>query len=139
MTTIEQGNGSRGRIGWAVVLAFGLVALGACGGGGGSEGGGTQAAAAGGGDPARGAEIFRQTCAACHGTEAQGVPGLGKALTGNAFVQAKSDQELLQFLIEGRRAGDPANTTGIDMPPRGGNPSLTDEDLLAVVAYLRTL
>ena len=39
----------------------------------------------------------------------------------------------------GRPAGDPLNDTGVDMPPRGGNPSLSDEDLAHIVAYLRTL
>lgn len=32
-----------------------------------------------------------------------------------------------------------ANTTGVAMPPKCGNPSLTDQDLADVVAYLRTL
>ncbi|MCH8852707.1 MAG: cytochrome c oxidase subunit 3 [Planctomycetes bacterium] len=33
---------------------------------------------------------------------------------------------------------DPENTTGIQMPPRGGNPMLKDDDLLRIVGYLRT-
>jgi disulfide bond formation protein DsbB len=34
---------------------------------------------------------------------------------------------------------DPLNTTGIDMPGKGGNPALTDDNILAIIAYLRTL
>jgi hypothetical protein len=38
----------------------------------------------------------------------------------------------------GRSTTDPANTTGVDMPPKGGTPSLSDEDLTDI-NYLRTL
>jgi disulfide bond formation protein DsbB len=31
------------------------------------------------------------------------------------------------------------NTTGIAMPPKGGNPLVTDEQLQIIVAYLRSL
>jgi len=43
------------------------------------------------------------------------------------------------LLKEGRPSGHELNTTGVDMPPKGGNPSLTDEDPSAVVAYLRSI
>jgi disulfide bond formation protein DsbB len=64
---------------------------------------------------------------------------LGPALTTSEFVAGLTDDGLVAFLIVGRPDTDPANTTGIAMPPRGGNTSLTDDDLRAVVAYLRTL
>src|SRR5690606_31984637 len=35
--------------------------------------------------------------------------------------------------------GDPANTTGMLMPPRGGNPDLTDTQVADIVTYLRGL
>jgi disulfide bond formation protein DsbB len=50
-----------------------------------------------------------------------------------------SDDELAQFLALGRPADDPGNTTGVAMPPKGGNPSLSDQDLMDVAAFLRTL
>jgi disulfide bond formation protein DsbB len=65
--------------------------------------------------------------------------GLGKDLHANAFVQERSDEEMVAFLHVGRPADDPLNTTGVAMPARGGNPAFTDEDLLDIVAYLRTL
>lgn len=92
-----------------------------------------------GGVVALGQEIFNGTCIACHGVGGVGVEGLGKPLTTSEFVAGLTDDELLEFLIVGRSDTDPANTTGIEMPPRGGNASLTDDDLRAVVAYLRTL
>ncbi len=45
----------------------------------------------------------------------------------------------MSFIIKGRDGTDPANTTGIAMPPKSGNPALTEKDLLNVVAKLRTL
>jgi hypothetical protein len=46
---------------------------------------------------------------------------------------------LVEFLVVGRDTADPLNTTGILKPPRGGNPSLTEEDLALIVEYLRSL
>lgn len=88
---------------------------------------------------ARGEEIFNATCIACHGVGGVGVEGLGKPLTTSTFASGLTDDELLAFLIVGRLDTDPLNTTGIAMPARGGNTSLSDDDLRAVVAYLRTL
>ena len=71
-------------------------------------------------------------CSACHGPDGRGLPGLGKDMVTSEFIDTLSDEELLAFLIVGRPAWDPTNTTGVDMPPRGGNPALTDDDLRAV-------
>ena len=101
-------------------------------------GGEKQPAAA---DPAvqQGKRHFDRICATCHGKDANGLPRLGKGLRDNAFTQSQSDQELITFLEEGRPAGDPLNETGVDMPPKGGDPSISDEDLKNIVAFLRTL
>ena len=119
-----------------VLLGILALVLAACGGNGDSGGGDDSSSA---GDVAAGEEIFLGTCAACHGTDAHGIEGLGKDLHANAFVIGNSDGEMIAFLQVGRGPDDPANDTGVLMPPRGGNPSLTDEDLQDVVAYLRTL
>src|SRR5690606_7316677 len=87
---------------------------------------------------ARGETLLTQ-CAACHGPDARGIPNLGKDLVNSEFVASLSDDELVQFVITGRPIWDPLNTTGIDMPPKGGNPALSTEDIQAIVAYLRTL
>jgi disulfide bond formation protein DsbB len=70
--------------------------------------------------------------------DARGIPGVGKNLIESTFVHGLSDEELLLFITMGRDASDPANTTGIPMPPRGGNPSLTDDQLRAVIAFLHS-
>lgn len=81
---------------------------------------------------------YLRTCAMCHGPQGQGVGGLGNSLVGTEFMRATSDEEMTQFLKVGRMPNDPANTTGMLMPPRGADPSLTDEDLKNLVLYMRT-
>lgn len=91
------------------------------------------------GDAVAGQAAFASTCVACHGPEAKGLPNLGKDLTISEFVKTQTNDQLVAFLRVGRPASDPLNTVGIDMPPKGGNPSFTDQDLANIVAYLRTL
>lgn len=102
------------------------------------EGGGEEESIAT-GDAEAGESLYEQSCSACHGPDAKGLPNLGKDLTTSDFVQDNSDQELLEFVKEGRPASHPDNTQGIDMPPKGGNPALTDQQILDIIAYLRTL
>ena len=90
-------------------------------------------------DIAQGGEIFASTCSACHGADAKGLPNLGKDLTTSEYVKDNDDAALLILLKEGRPSGHELNTTGVDMPPKGGNPALTDDDLLKVVAFLRSI
>ncbi|HBY97482.1 MAG: cytochrome c [Ardenticatenaceae bacterium] len=91
------------------------------------------------GDATKGKELFAGTCAACHGPDGKGIQGLGKDLTASDFVASQSDEQLLAFVKVGRRPTDPANTTGVDMPPKGGNPALSDEELQDIIAYIRTI
>jgi disulfide bond formation protein DsbB len=90
-------------------------------------------------DAAAGQQLFLAICAACHGPTGEGMVGLGKDLTVSEFVVDKSDDELVVFVKKGREATDPLNTTGIAMPPLGGHPELTDQNLYDIVAYLRTI
>ena len=104
-----------------------------------------RALAAAGGDEelagyiASGTGLFARTCAACHGPDAKGLKNLGKDLTTSEFVLKSDDDTLLNFISKGLNPGEPGNTTGVAMPPKGGNPALTEDDLLDVIAFLRTL
>jgi disulfide bond formation protein DsbB len=119
------------------------LALAACGGGGGGEEVAEQPTAtedpASGGDPEAGKAQFDTVCIACHGPGGVGVEGLGKPFTTSEFLLTVSDSELLEFIKTGRPVGHPDNTTGVDMPPKGGNPALTDEQLIDIIAYIRSL
>ncbi|HHN78216.1 MAG TPA: c-type cytochrome [Phycisphaerales bacterium] len=86
-----------------------------------------------------GHDIFIASCSACHGADAAGLPNLGLPLTTSGFVRGKTDKELINFIKGGRPSWDAANTTGVDMPPKGGNPAITDEQLQLIVSYIRAL
>ena len=116
--------------GLAAVAALGSIAL-LAGGCGGSAPSAEQVAS--------GRELYVTTCSVCHGPDAKGIAMLGKDLRGNEFVKSLGDAELVAFLAEGRPATHPLNERGVDMPPRGGNPSLSDEELGFIGDYLRSI
>ncbi len=122
-----------------VVVA--VLALAACGGGSTSGGSAAQPTKppAVSGDAKAGETKYQGTCASCHGLDVKGLPSLGKDLTTSSFSKGLSDADLVAFITKGRSTGDPANTTGVDMPVKGGNPALSEKDLYDIVAYLRTL
>lgn len=133
---------------WLALISVLLLALAACGGGGSpsttSSSGSTAAEptavpVVSTGDPVHGKELFTGTCLACHGEGGVGIEGLGKDMVTSEFIRGLSDEELLAFIKKGRSASDPANTTGVDMPLKGGNPALTDDDLVDIIAYIRQL
>jgi mono/diheme cytochrome c family protein len=76
------------------------------------------------GDPVAGGKLFASACAACHGQD----------MTQSEFIATKTNQELVEFIKVGGVPDEP-----LVMPPRGGNPSLTDEKLDDIAAYLRSL
>ncbi len=121
-----------------VALVVGVVALFLPTGGGSGSGGQAAGGGGGGGDVAKGQELYNTTCASCHGTDAKN-PTIGKDLIASTFVKDTGDTQLVDFIKVGRGAADPANTTGTAMPANGGNPSLTDDDLKEIVAYLKSL
>lgn len=90
-------------------------------------------------DPTWGQQIYNTTCVACHGQDAHGIPNLGVNLVASEFVQTQPDDALVDLIVSGRSLTDPANTTGIEMPPLGGNASLTREQVEGIVTYLRSL
>ncbi|UCC53454.1 MAG: cytochrome c [Anaerolineaceae bacterium] len=124
-----------------IALMLLLVALAACGGGGDSASSQAEeeAVPVSLGDPDAGKEQYDMICIACHGPGGGGIEGLGKAFTTSEFLRESSDEEMLEFIKVGRPSGDPLNTTGVDMPPKGGNPALTDDQIVDIVAFVRTL
>lgn len=85
------------------------------------------------GDVGRGEVVYKGTCLACHGGDGggslPGVPDLG----GKAGPLSQADAVLLRRMAEGfQTPGSP-----MAMPPRGGDPALTDADLNAVMQYMR--
>ncbi len=91
------------------------------------------------GDAEKGRAVWDSTCRTCHGASGEGLPGSGKPIKGSPFVNEQTDAQLLKFLKVGRAPSDPLNTTGSQMPPKGGNPLLKDADLKNVIAFVRTM
>lgn len=112
-----------------------VMAMAACGG---SDDSASAGAEPGPPNAANGEKVFERSCLACHGQAGAGIDGLGKPMPGSAFITSRTDSELVEFIRIGRTADDPDNTTGIDMPAEGGQ-DLSEQDLLDVVAYMRTL
>jgi mono/diheme cytochrome c family protein len=91
------------------------------------------------GDAVKGQPLFVTYCSACHGPDAKGIKGLGRDLTHNEWVEALSDSEFLAYVNQGRAADDPRNVSGVPMPPKGGNPALTDQEIMHIIAHVRSL
>lgn len=130
-----------GKVHLGLLIALLVVLLVACGGGesGADERRSDESGVAAAGDPAAGEEQYNVVCTACHGPGGVGIEGLGKDMTTSEFISGQSDQELLAFVKVGRSIGDPLNTTGVDMPAKGGNPALNDDQIIDIIAYMRTL
>jgi disulfide bond formation protein DsbB len=113
-----------------------LLALAGCGVSSESRGG-SVAAPTSDGDPVAGAQVYLSACSSCHGSDLAGVDGLGKELLQSAFIIETSEEDLSSLILEGVPADDPSNMTGIDMSAKGGNPSLSSQDVADVAAYLK--
>ncbi|HZD52540.1 MAG TPA: cytochrome c [Woeseiaceae bacterium] len=84
-------------------------------------------------DVAAGKAIYSQTCIACHGANGKGaLPGVAD-FTASKGPLSKTDEQLVTSITEGvQTPGKP-----LAMPAKGGNPTLTEADVQAVIAYLR--
>jgi mono/diheme cytochrome c family protein len=89
------------------------------------------------GDPNKGATLYAQNCATCHGAGLEG--GIGAVLNPIDKLPGVSNPLDPQFLIDiitnGRQpqSGDPKQTA---MPAKGGNTKLTDQDVKDLAAYI---
>ena len=85
---------------------------------------------------ARGAAIYDQRCAYCHGEKGEGATGAYPPLAGNRSVNMESAANLVQILRHGgylpATAGNPRP---YGMPPFGH--VLDDQDIAAVLTYVR--
>lgn len=70
-------------------------------------------------------QIVQSVCAACHGTGVLGAPKIGDTAAWQERMQQGLDT-VVSYAINGIRA----------MPPRGGDPSLTDEQVRETVIYM---
>lgn len=80
-----------------------------------------------------GAQIYAETCTACHGADGTGaLPGVPD-FSEPGGVLARPEEVLVQSTIAGvERPGAP-----LAMPPKGGNPALSEADIREVIRYIR--
>lgn len=88
-------------------------------------------------DPAVGKKIFKTNlCVDCHGIKGKPVlPGVPNFYKGERLE--KDDETLMEAIRMGN--DNPENPIAPEMPPYGGGPELSDEQLVDVLAYIRTL
>ncbi|MBK9119398.1 MAG: c-type cytochrome [Phycisphaerales bacterium] len=91
------------------------------------------------GDAALGRQAYNNSCAACHGPQGQGLPALAPGLREAPFVRTATDAQLYAVIVDGRAAAAPDSVSGRVMPPRGGNPFLSDTDVRNIIAFLHEL
>jgi disulfide bond formation protein DsbB len=89
-------------------------------------------------DVAVGQELYLHACAACHGPEAAGIENLGNSLV-DSDVLDMPDAEAVAFVRKGVSLTDERNSSGLVMPASGGRPDLSDEELLSILNYVRSL
>jgi cytochrome c5 len=78
-----------------------------------------------------GATIFGNLCTGCHTSGAGGAPTLTKAAWAARIAQGKDT--LYSHAINGYKGPD-----GFQMPARGGNPALSDEQVKATIDWMLT-
>ena len=76
-----------------------------------------------------GKAVYDRQCAACHEVGAHGAPRAGHRDEWTARL-ARGDESLYGAALRGMTSGDR------HMPPRGGDPKLTDREVKAAVDYL---
>ncbi len=87
----------------------------------------------------QGQEVFAGAglCYVCHGTEGQGMPGLGSDLTDSEWTHGDgSFANIVETVMNG--VDSSASGTGSAMPPKGGS-GITDEQVRQVAAYVYSL
>ena len=92
------------------------------------------------GDPAKGEALFGPNCASCHGAALGG--GIGASLNPIEVLPGTKDktgaldpQFLIQFITNGHKH-QPGDPYPIDMPAKGGNALLTDQDIKDLAQYI---
>jgi cytochrome c551 len=89
------------------------------------------------GDPAHGASVYGQNCAACHGANLEG--GIGAVL--NPIdkipgVPSSLDPTFLIDIITNGRQAQPGDPRQVAMPAKGGNQQLTGQDVKDLAAFI---
>ena len=84
----------------------------------------------------QGGELYAQQCAACHGKQGEGVPGVYPPLDGNSLVTGPTATNAVRsVLLGGFAPATASNPRPYSMPPFAQQ--LSDDEVAAVVNYIR--
>lgn len=84
-------------------------------------------------DAGRGEAIYNATCLVCHGSDGAGdMPGVAD-LAKNGGGLSQDDKVLMSRMLNGYQS----KNSSMAMPPRGGDPALTESDLKDVLKFMR--
>jgi len=85
---------------------------------------------------AHGNDLYTDNCTGCHMANGTGLKAVFPPLKGNASVQAKNPNSLIQIVLAGEKMAAPdAKPTGLAMPAFGWK--LSDREVADVVSYIR--
>lgn len=73
-----------------------------------------------------GKAVYEKNCAVCHGSGVAGAPKFGDKAAWKEHLDHGGLEHMAETTIRGKGA----------MPPRGGNPKLSDAEVRAAVAYI---
>src|SRR5436305_4225 len=88
-------------------------------------------------DPTKGATLYAQNCATCHGAGLEG--GIGAVLNPIDKLPGVAnplDPNFLIDVIANGRKHQPGDPKQADMPAKGGNNKLTEQDVKDLAAYI---
>ncbi|MEZ5275571.1 MAG: c-type cytochrome [Opitutaceae bacterium] len=81
----------------------------------------------------QGKKVYGTTCIVCHGKDGKGtIPGVPDLAVKNSRLMQDEN-----VLFERVRDGFQSSGSPLAMPPKGGNPTLTDTDIRDTLAYMR--
>lgn len=80
-----------------------------------------------------GKALYEQSCQVCHAEDGTGaMPGVAD-LTGTKGPLTRTNDQLVRSIREGVQREGAAMT----MPPNGGNPLLSEDDIANIINYMR--
>jgi mono/diheme cytochrome c family protein len=86
-----------------------------------------------------GYNIYRVTCAACHGFSGEGLDGIAPPLSGSEYVTGPSER-LAAIILHGIsgpiHVGGELYNFNAPMPGLGSNPTISDKDIVDIITYL---
>jgi cytochrome c5 len=87
----------------------------------------------------RGKAWFALTCVTCHGPTGEGLNNLAPSLKESEFLKTADPIAINLLIRRGRAINDPLNKSGKPMPARGGDPTITDEKVADLVAFVMSM